>query len=156
MPFPITIIGFGIGKGMFSDEIDRYMRLIQPYASLSVVHLKASAGSAHSDATTLRNDEGKRLCEKWTKRSYPVALSEEGELYTSHSFSRWLADRVNTGRIVTFNIGSAHGLSPAIKKQCRDVISLSPLTLPHRLSYIVLIEQLYRACTILKGHPYHK
>jgi hypothetical protein len=60
------------------------------------------------------------------------------------------------GHALTFIIGGTQGLSPALKKSCREIVSLSPLAFPRKLSLVVLLEQIYRAFTILKGHPYHK
>jgi 23S rRNA (pseudouridine1915-N3)-methyltransferase len=100
--------------------------------------------------------EGKLLQSKWPPASYPVALSEEGKTMDSAVFSRWISSHVQSHRRLCFTIGGAHGLSPALKKECRDVLSLSPMTLPHKLCAVVLAEQLYRAFTILHHHPYHK
>ena len=93
---------------------------------------------------------------KWPKRCYPVALAEEGARYNSRSFARWLSERTAAALPLVFNIGGAYGLPETLKERCRETISLSSMTLPHRLCAVILIEQLYRACTILKGHPYHK
>ena len=74
----------------------------------------------------------------------------------SLTFSSWLQHIMQTEKNLVLTIGSAHGLSADYKKQCKQIISLTPLTLPHKLCLLVLVEQLYRACTIQSGHPYHK
>lgn len=155
MPFTIKIVGFGNKKEIPVDEITRYRKFLKPYADVSIVTLKSLSGTYGSRHEMLER-EGKRMVNSWPARSHTVALSEEGKLFTSISFSQWLSKRVVSGGTLLFNIGGAYGLSPSLKKQCGEVLSLSPLTLPHRLCYVVLVEQLYRAFTILKGHPYHK
>ncbi len=155
MPFTIKIIGFGHKKEIPVDEITRYRKFLKPYADVSIVTLKPLSGTNSSRHEMLER-EGKRIAGAWPARSYTVALSEEGKLFTSISFSQWLSKRIMSGGTLLFNIGGAYGLSSLLKEQCKEVLSLSPLTLPHRLCYVVLIEQLYRAFTILKGHPYHK
>lgn len=155
MPFTIKIVGFGNKREMPVDEITRYTKLLKPYADVSVVTLKPVSGS-YGIRNKMPGRDEKRMIGAWPARSHTVALSEEGKLFTSISFSQWLSKWIVSGVTLIFNVGGAYGLSPSLKKQCGEVMSLSPLTLPHRLCYVVLVEQLYRAFTILKGHPYHK
>jgi 23S rRNA (pseudouridine1915-N3)-methyltransferase len=70
--------------------------------------------------------------------------------------SKWLGQRLQDGRDVTLLIGGPDGLAAACRKRADLHWSLSPLTLPHALVRIVIVEQLYRALSILKGHPYHR
>jgi len=85
-----------------------------------------------------------------------VALDEHGEPWTSvrlaHSLGRWRDESIP----VAFVIGSADGLSESVKRNANVIMSLSALTLPHALVRVVLIEQIYRATSILSGHPYHR
>jgi len=90
------------------------------------------------------------------KDAQVVALDERGESWTT----RRLADALETWRAhardTAFVIGSADGLSPEVKQKASAVVALSALTLPHGLVRIVLAEQLYRAVSLLSGHPYHR
>jgi 23S rRNA (pseudouridine1915-N3)-methyltransferase len=85
-----------------------------------------------------------------------VALDERGDAWTTRDLaerlSRWRAD----GRDVAFVIGSADGLDPSFKAGASAVVALSAMTLPHGLARVILAEQLYRATSILAGHPYHR
>ncbi len=83
-----------------------------------------------------------------------IVLTEEGERLTSHGFSGRL-QKMTANRLV-FLIGSANGLTPDIKEMAYCHISLSPLTFPHELARLLLIEQIYRAVTISENGPYHK
>jgi len=155
MPFIIKIVGFGNKKEILTSEIAQYIHRLKPYTTVSIEVFKTSSNKKYTSDQQLEY-EGNRLFERWPDSCYPVALSEEGKTFTSISFSQWLANRLMQGVPLLVNIGSAYGLAPSLKQKCRDILSLSPLTFPHRLCYHILIEQVYRAFTILKSHPYHK
>jgi 23S rRNA (pseudouridine1915-N3)-methyltransferase len=155
MQFAITIVAIGKRSDVLDEEITRYQRLLRPYAALSMVLLKPPCASEMPLGDMLLR-EGSLLQTKWPPQAYPVALSEEGRLMTSAVFSQWLSSQLQKKKRIVFTIGGAYGLSPQLKKECRDVLSLSPMTLPHRLCMVVLVEQIYRAFTILHHHPYHK
>ena len=85
-----------------------------------------------------------------------VALDERGTEVDSPGLAAWLGQWRESGvRVVAFLVGDAHGHAEADRASATRVLSLSRLTLPHRLAHVVLVEQLYRAATILAGHPYH-
>lgn len=85
-----------------------------------------------------------------------VALDERGRSFDSAALARSLAQWRGAGRDVAFLVGGADGLSAPLKSSAAMLLSLSPLTLPHGLARVVLAEQLYRAHTMLIGHPYHR
>ncbi|PRP93410.1 Ribosomal RNA large subunit methyltransferase H [Enhygromyxa salina] len=85
-----------------------------------------------------------------------VVLDERGEQITTETLAAWLGDWRERGtRQVDFLIGDAHGFDERDREAAQRVMALSRLTLPHRLAQVLLVEQLYRAGTILAGHPYH-
>ena len=83
-----------------------------------------------------------------------ISLTEEGELFSSISFAKYLS-RFGSQRLV-FLIGGPNGLAPEIKTLAHIQLSLSPMTFPHEIARLLLIEQIYRATTIIKGGPYHR
>ena len=86
-----------------------------------------------------------------------VALEPGGDAVTTAEFTRLLQTRMVQGaRGVAFLIGGADGLGPALLKQAQRRLSLSPLTLPHRLARVVLCEQIYRAISVIRGEPYNR
>jgi 23S rRNA (pseudouridine1915-N3)-methyltransferase len=85
-----------------------------------------------------------------------VALDERGRPWTTRDLALHLASWRETTREVAFVIGSADGLAASIKRDATATISLSALTLPHGLCRVILAEQLYRAASLLSGHPYHR
>jgi 23S rRNA (pseudouridine1915-N3)-methyltransferase len=155
MKFAITIVSIGKKNDLLDKEVLRYMKLLSPFASMNSLLIKPLSASENQERD-LQIREGKLLQSKWPPESYPVALSEEGKPMTSIGFSRWLYSHLQSNRKMTFTIGGAYGLSLDVKRQCKEVVSLSSLTLPHKLCMVVLIEQIYRAFTILHHHPYHK
>jgi 23S rRNA (pseudouridine1915-N3)-methyltransferase len=85
-----------------------------------------------------------------------VVLDERGESLTTRALAARMAQWRQRGRDVAFIIGGADGVAAALKEEADLLWSLSALTLPHQLARIVLAEQLYRATTLLAGHPYHR
>lgn len=102
-----------------------------------------------------RAQEADRIRARLTRDAYPVALDPAGRApASSEAFAAWLGAHVDAGRVPTFLIGGASGLDDALVAGCRERLALGPLTMPHQLARLVLTEQLYRAVTILDGHPY--
>ena len=87
---------------------------------------------------------------------YTVVLDAGGTQVDSARFARMVGDRMLEGRDLSFVLGSVEGLPPAVRQRADMVLGLSRLTLPHDLARLVLAEQIYRALTILKDHPYHR
>ncbi|CAN5191323.1 23S rRNA (pseudouridine(1915)-N(3))-methyltransferase RlmH [soil metagenome] len=125
-------------------------RLRPPYADDVQHYLKMLARHARVEMIEVRQEE--RLTGRIPERAFVSLLAREGEQFDSLSFARFLEDRRQAGRDVCFVIGGPLGL------QLEDVdhrFSLGPLTLPHQLARVVLLEQLYRGHKILAGEPYH-
>jgi 23S rRNA (pseudouridine1915-N3)-methyltransferase len=134
---------------------DYAKRLPKPYAP-ELVELALGARSKASDPARAMADEGKRVLAALPKQAELVALDERGQPWSSVELSRRLAAWAQSGRDVALVIGGPDGHSPAVLGRATQRWSLSPLTLPHMLVRLVVIEQLYRAWTLLEGHPYHR
>jgi len=100
-------------------------------------------------------DEEKRLLDR-IGDDYLVALDEHGKSLTTLQLARWLAERQQDGRDLTFVIGGPDGLGPALLVKAGLRWSLSALTFPHAMVRVILAEQLYRAHSVLQNHPYHR
>jgi 23S rRNA (pseudouridine1915-N3)-methyltransferase len=87
---------------------------------------------------------------------YVVALEITAKAMSTEQLSQWLAERMRDGRSLALLIGGPDGLSPQCRERADHGWSLSPLTLPHGLVRVVVAEQLYRAMSLLAGHPYHR
>ena len=100
--------------------------------------------------------EGLKILEALPKNAIVIAMDERGRDLTTMQLSQMMQDWRQDGKDVVFLIGGADGLSPEIKQKATNLIRLSSMTLPHAMARLLLIEQLYRAYTILQGHPYHR
>ena len=131
-----------------------YRKRFRRYCSFEELELKGARGK-RSDSE-IRQQESERLLRAVAPGAYVVVLDERGELRDSRAFASWLEERARLHSRLFFLLGGALGHSSELRSQASELISLSPMTLPHELARVVLYEQLYRALTILRGEPYHK
>lgn len=131
-------------------------RLKHSYALSETVIKDGDASLSAADRTAL---EGDRLMQTMkaalTPASLPVCLDEHGEALTSVAFARLLQRCFDAGQTPCFIIGGAYGLSRPVKERAAKLLSLGPMTFPHELARVLLLEQLYRADSIMRGRPYH-
>jgi 23S rRNA (pseudouridine1915-N3)-methyltransferase len=121
---------------------------------LSLSELNESRAAA---ADARKADEAARLLKAASAASLRVVLDEAGKPLTSEAFAKWIAATRDGGcKAVSFLIGGPDGHGPEAMQGAALKLSLGPMTLPHGLARALLIEQLYRATTILSGHPYHR
>lgn len=123
---------------------------------LEVVEVREGAGASR-DARRVMREEGRRLLSvEVPAGTVRVALSVDGEMWSTQRFAEWLGRQAEADTPVAFYVGGAWGLSEELVASCPLRLSLSRLTLAHELCRVVLLEQLYRAATLLRGAPYHK
>ena len=141
-------------SGLFAPAVDEYLGRLARTLKVELVELpeaKKQAGTPRA-----KEEEGATVLGRLKPGERLVALDERGDQPTSLELARRLARWQERGQDVALVIGGADGLSAAVLERAQERLSLSPLTLPHRLARLVLLEQLYRAVTILRGEPYHK
>jgi 23S rRNA (pseudouridine1915-N3)-methyltransferase len=131
----ISVIAVGRLRPPYQDDVEHYRKML--------------AGHAKVELIEVREDE--KVPPRIPERAFSVLLSSEGESFDSERFARWLEERRRAGRDLCFVIGGPKGL----ELQADMRLSLGPLTLPHQLARVVLLEQLYRAHKILAREPYH-
>ncbi len=100
--------------------------------------------------------EGSDMMAAIAKDDYVVALEVAGKVMSTEQVSVWLAERLRDGRALALLIGGPDGLAPACRERADQTWSLSALTLPHALVRVVVAEQIYRAMSLMAGHPYHR
>jgi 23S rRNA (pseudouridine1915-N3)-methyltransferase len=100
--------------------------------------------------------EGADMMAVIAKDDYVVALEVAGKVMSTEQVSAWLAERLRDGRALALLIGGPDGLAPACRERADQTWSLSALTLPHALVRVVVAEQIYRAMSLMAGHPYHR
>jgi len=123
---------------------------------LELLEIPIPRRGADGDVARAVAGEGQRMLEIVGKRDYVVALEVSGRAMTTAELARWLESRLAGGRDLAFMIGGPDGLAPDVLERADFRWSLSPLTWPHGLARIMVAEQLYRAHSLLKGHPYHR
>jgi 23S rRNA (pseudouridine1915-N3)-methyltransferase len=132
----IIVVAVGRLRAPFVDDIEHYRKLLTGQARLELIEVR---------------DDG-QVPRRLPERSFVSLLDREGDQLDSVAFSRFLEERRLAGRDLCFVIGGPFGLSVA---QADHRLSLGPITLPHQLARVVLLEQLYRGHKILAGEPYH-
>jgi 23S rRNA (pseudouridine1915-N3)-methyltransferase len=131
-----------------------YQKLIKPFCKLSIEEVKTVSGR-YPEAELLKR-EAARFRGHIARGETPVCLDQGGQRFSSEALARWLASQFDRSANLVFVIGGTFGLEPEFKRRSAGTISLSPMTFPHDMVRMMFIEQLYRAMTILNGHPYHK
>ncbi|MBW4697829.1 MAG: 23S rRNA (pseudouridine(1915)-N(3))-methyltransferase RlmH [Aphanocapsa lilacina HA4352-LM1] len=127
-----------------------YARRLAAYARLELVEVR-DARIADSQAGLLK--EGQALLALLRPGEHAVLLDSGGKQFTSVELADWLENHAVQAPV--FIVGSSHGVAPIVRERAQTVWSLSKLTFPHELARVIVLEQLYRAATILAGHPYH-
>ncbi len=113
--------------------------------------------SISRDREEILRREGRRIKEKIQPHFFTVALDQRGKFLTSEAFARLLETWIHSGRKdVAFLVGGPYGLEKVLQEKADFILSLSPMTWPHGIAKMLLLEQLYRAFTLLRGEPYHK
>ena len=157
----ITIFSVGkLKKGPETEIFNRYQSLAEGVGRnihLTPLHLVEFPESKLKDVEARRLSEAENISKKLNEDSYVIALDEFGKKLTSVDFSKSIQKTRDSGvPSVSFIIGGPDGLSSDIKQKANLLLSLSGFTLPHGLARIILCEQIYRAMTIITGHPYHR
>jgi 23S rRNA (pseudouridine1915-N3)-methyltransferase len=137
---------------------EEYARRMPREMPLTLVEVKAEprAEQESGGLDRITDAEARRLKAALPKGALKVVLDERGKPFATRELATRIAGWQMEGRDVAFIVGGADGLSAAVKRDADVMWSLSPLTLPHGLVRVVLAEQLYRASTILRNHPYHR
>lgn len=145
----LKLIVVGIPKNSHVRALaEDYLERLGHYATIEVAYLK-------DRGPHVRLEE--RLLERLSAHDYVVALDAEGQMMSSRELANFLASHTTSGlRNLTFMIGGPAGFGEQVKKRADFLLSLSPMTFPHELCLVLVLEQLYRALTILRGEPYHK
>jgi 23S rRNA (pseudouridine1915-N3)-methyltransferase len=131
-----TVLAVGRVRPPFSDDVQHYERLLGRHTRLTQIEVR----------------EDEQVERRIPERAYVSLLDAGGTAYSSEAFARWLEDRRQAGRDVCFVVGGPFGTTLS---RSDHKLSLGPMTLPHQLARVVLLEQLFRAHKILAGEPYH-
>ncbi len=133
-----------------------YQRRLPKETPLELVEIAVARGTGQGAAGRATREEGERMLAALPPRAWVVALDVGGRALDTPGLARWWAARLRDGRDLAVLIGGPDGLAAPCLARADERLSLSPLTFPHGLVRILLAEQLYRAASLLKGHPYHR
>jgi 23S rRNA (pseudouridine1915-N3)-methyltransferase len=132
----IVVLAVGRLRAPFADDVEHYVKLLSRHVRVELVEVR----------------EDEQVARRIPARAYVSLLDAGGSAYDSQAFSRFLEERRQSGRELCFVVGGPFGLElDAVDHR----LSLGPMTLPHQLARVVLLEQVYRAHKILAGEPYH-
>ncbi|MFZ1127366.1 23S rRNA (pseudouridine(1915)-N(3))-methyltransferase RlmH [Methanoregula sp.] len=157
----VRIIAVGKIKERFLAEgIAEYERRLSPYLKLTVVEVADERRGVHSSAgqeQLIKDREGDRILAAIPEGAHVVALDVRGRQLSSEGLAARMHDWQMAGtNVITIIIGGDLGLSEAVLARAALCLSISPMTFTHQMVRLILLEQIYRACRINSGEPYHK
>jgi 23S rRNA (pseudouridine1915-N3)-methyltransferase len=150
----VLILAVGRLRAAYREACDDYLRRLGRYGRVSEGEVREASRAPTVEAQ--REEEADRLRARLPGGATVVALAREGSAWSSEELARRLEGWRMAARPLALVIGGSHGLATGFLESAAARWSLGPLTLPHELARVVVVEQLYRAFTILRGEPYHK
>ena len=144
----------------YKDACAEYIKRLSPYCKLTVIEIpeaKLAKDPTLGEIAAALDKEGDAIRAKIPPSSRVVALCVEGRMRSSEELPRMFPlPGHSPDKHLVFLIGGSHGLHPSVKAECQSLLSMSPMTFPHHLARVMLLEQLYRAFKIQEGSSYHK
>ncbi len=160
---PVTLICVGkLKERFYTEAADEYCKRLSAYCKLEIVELPESrlpANPTQGDIAAALKKEGEAIRAKLPPKAYVTALCIEGRMCSSEELAAKLRGSSwgdGSAKRMVFLIGGSYGLDEALKQEANDRLSMSPMTFPHHLARVMLLEQLYRAFKIQEGSSYHK
>lgn len=152
----LTLITVGKCKNAgFQQAAQDYIKRLGYYASLQEIQIKEEKAAGNNKEVV--NKESLRLLQAVPQNAIIIGLDPTGKHCTSEQLAQTLSDMaIRSQSRVAFLIGGAFGLSSEVQKRAHWCLSLSQMTFPHEMARVILLEQLYRAFTIIRGEQYHK
>ncbi len=139
---------FQAGINDYAERISHYM----PFDIVTIPELKNTKSLSEDQQKAM---EGELILKQLQASDTLVLLDEHGKELRSIELAKWLEQKQQTARRLVFVIGGPYGFSEAVYNRANEQLSLSRLTFSHQMVRLVFTEQIYRACTIIKGEPYH-
>lgn len=138
------------------EGLDLYAGRLRHYLPFSIVEIPELKKASALTEEQIRQKEGELILRHAAPGDTVILLDEHGREYRSLELASWLEKQLGSGaRNLLFVIGGAYGFSPEVYARANGKLSLSRMTFSHQMVRVIFAEQLYRACTILKGEPYH-
>lgn len=139
------------------EGIDTYRDRISRYAQFESIEVEDEAVTAKADQGKIKGKEAERILKRVSPDSLLVALDERGKGLSSEGLAGFIKKAMDSGtKEISFVVGGSLGLGENIRERADLVLSLSPMTFTHQMVRVIVLEQIYRAFTIIRGEPYHK
>ena len=150
----IQVLGIGkIREPYFKEAVEEYRRRIGYYVPIRVRDVAKEISGSERDLETAYS----RLKKEHHKADLKVALDRNGRIMSSEDLAAWFEKAMlDSVDLISFIIGGPHGLAGSAMADSDQTLSLGAMTLPHQMARVLLVEQVYRAFTIIRGEPYHK
>jgi len=142
-------------KAAQAEYVKRLTRY-QPVTVEEVADLPVPEKLSDAQRQQVLEKEGAAILARMKPGTVYYCLDSRGKELSSEEWAKWLEQRQREGNAAALVIGGSLGISDTVKKGAKGLLSFGPMTLPHGLARVVLLEQIYRACRILRNEPYHK
>ncbi|SHJ14167.1 23S rRNA (pseudouridine(1915)-N(3))-methyltransferase RlmH [Lutispora thermophila] len=157
----ITIITVGkLKENYLKEAVSEYSKRLSKYCKLEIIEVpdeKAPETMSQAEEESVKQKEGQAILKHIKNDTYVVALAIDGKMLSSEGFSDFINDLGIRGKSnIAFIIGGSLGLSYEVLRRADYKLSFSPMTFPHQLMRVILLEQIYRGYRIMKGEPYHR
>jgi 23S rRNA (pseudouridine1915-N3)-methyltransferase len=139
-----------------TEGFNEYAKRMPRETRIELVEIKPEARNSGKSTEQIMEAEAQRIGAALPAGALCIALDERGATPTTKQLAQQMQDWMQQGRDVAFIIGGADGLHESVKRQARQLMALSALTLPHGMVRVLLAEQLYRAHSLMHNHPYHR
>lgn len=159
MRFLVISVG-KVREPYLNAGVKDFLTRLRPYISVDYtegLEQKTPPNPSSTQIADVLEKEGQRVSSFLKEGDYLIILDSRGQSMTSETLAGKIEDLMNHGQSrVVFVIGGSHGLAPQLLQRADLVLSFSPLTFPHQLAVLMLLEQIYRSFKIIRGEPYHK
>lgn len=154
MKTELILVGKTVNKH-FNAGINDYVERIGHYMPFSITTIPELKNTKNLSESQQKEREGELILKQIQPTDTVVLLDEHGKEFRSIEFADWIQKKQNTARRLIFVIGGPYGFSNDVYECANEKISLSKMTFSHQMVRLIFTEQIYRACTIIKGEPYH-
>jgi 23S rRNA (pseudouridine1915-N3)-methyltransferase len=153
----ITIVAVGMRLPSWVNQgVNEYIKRFPPEVNVQLSEINPIKRNKSATREKILKQEADRIVIAIPKGSHIIVLDEHGKTQRTTVFAKNMDSWMREGKNISFIIGGADGIHEEIKKKANELWSLSDFTLPHGLARVLLTEQLYRAWTVIKKHPYHR
>ena len=154
MKTKLIVVGKTVDKNIIKG-IEDYVGRIGHYMPFEIIVIPELKNTKKLSTASQNDMEGELILKQLQPSDTVVLLDEHGKEYRSIEFASWIEKQQQTARTLVFVVGGPYGFSDAVYARSNSKLSLSKMTFSHQMIRLLFVEQIYRACTIIKGEPYH-